>query len=360
MGLLGRRVTLRHVATACAGLSLGFFSVAINLSNSVPLFLGILLLLATVILSPKSNASLHPGVTGLLGALVALSLLAAVFPARVPDLNYHKTTLAIGVWVVLMFMFYLRPLTFNSLAWSVPFWLTHAAVTTYQGITHTAPVAGRADGLTGIPNIAGGFLVIGILYLAFTRHRWLALPLVVALPFTGTRLAVIVLVVLLVLMALPIWRGARVGRPWLFAAVCIIVLATTQAVFGEETKRTSLIRLVGGFDVLLDDVVTYRMQGQEPIPADTNNILAEALRPHGYIGPYGVHSVPLRLFWELGLLGSVAWGAATLILLFRRIGSPVWWVFLSITLLSTLDYYTWMPLSVSAFWWLCASVLARE
>jgi len=117
--------------------------------------------------------------------------------------------------------------TKETLAWVVPAWLLHAALIIYQAFTNWVILGegGQAiqsslqqewlvrgvapTGLSFNANLAAGFLVMGIIYLLTTRFRWLAVPLLLALPLTGSRWAALVCVALIVGMVLmkrvPVW-----------------------------------------------------------------------------------------------------------------------------------------------------------
>jgi hypothetical protein len=233
--------------------------------------------------------------------------------------------------------------TEQVLAWALPGIGVHAALALYQGIAHLGE---RASGIAANANIAAGLLILGVATLAPTRYRYWAFPLLLALIFTGSRLGLIVAVSLLI--------GVGIRHSWRFVLRAIGVMALTAVLFFPAVQ----VVFRKGNAIRLDAVSRVSPSRLAAVPqVSPSNVSPPrvglpGVLPAGYAGDFGLHNVPLRLWVELGALGSLVWAGMSLWGLTRRLWTPAWWCLLALVGLSTLDYYTWVPLSVSAFWWL--------
>lgn len=277
-----------------------------------------------------------------------------------PSFGLQST--AIAMWVLLMCLLMRLPLTMSVFAWTLPPVLAHALVAIWQGVGNLPLSYHRVTGLTGSPSTASGLLVIPFVYLATTRFRWLGLPLIAALPFTGARLAVMIIALLLPIIAWKLsWRFA-LATIATFVFTCVIFWPQTSAAYGIQSGRLTPNKLVNDVEVRLSPPPTPAEQPATPTtlpPQEEKTFLLRPFLPLGYIGDKGVHNVPLRLWYELGILGSLLWIGLTGYGLFRHPWTPAWWVLLAIASISQLDYYTWFPMSVSAFWWIAIKLQAQ-
>ena len=281
--------------------------------------------------------------------------------------------------------------------WSflTPVWLIHAGMVIYDGVTAWGY---RADGLAGNPNVAAGFLVLGIIWfmppaISIPRVERQPLPtsqsstlqaapakspreqrdavsriltsttlvtLLVALPFTQSRLAIAVLVLV----------GLVAYRPKLTPRMVALGVA---AVGIGLTLTMSFDRI--GPEVLLDDLAARLPILRIPRPWPVGHIDDSDLSSWDTPRVETMHNVPVKLATELGIGAGLAWVALTMLAL-RKQGSvqPVYenggfksaqedassnpprktcpvhfYMLLAVALLSMLDFY---PFTVMGWaWW---------
>jgi hypothetical protein len=257
---------------------------------------------------------------------------------------------------------------------------------------------GTNTGLTNNPNLAAGFLAIGIVYLMTSNRplfQALSLPLVVALLFTGSRWGILVPVAVIGVMAL---SGAV---PWRVLAGAILVPLLTVVAMG----------LMGhGYQIAGYGSITSVLN---PIVTDVGVRLAvphiPTFLPSGVAAHPGLHNVPLRIAVESGIIAAGIWVLITgyALLGFRKHPQQEWapqheakhdqyhplcndlphssfahragetreigrgnpqdqpikkahrWLLLTLVLLSILDYYTWMG-HIGGFWWLLIGLLTKR
>jgi hypothetical protein len=268
-----------------------------------------------------------------------------------------EMTAGVVLWMAPAMLLYLATDAHRVFIWLIPAVLIHAALIIVEGLTHWYLVEnvmvrdGNAynTGLSNNPNLAAGFLVIGIIYLMASRRpllQALSLPLVVALLFTGSRWGIIVPVAVIGVMAL---SGAI---PWRVLAGGILALFITVVGVG----------LVGG---------GYQIAGYGSITAAFNPMVTDVgvrlaiphlptFLPHGVAEHPGLHNVPLRIAIENGVIAAGIWvGITGWALVSRDSGQPLHrWLLITLVLLSVLDYYTWMG-HLGGFWWLLIGLLTK-
>ncbi len=342
------RLDRRTVASACFALFL-VSSLLIRSFASNWLGVGWIALYAGFFIAPMS---IRPrwAFWALVGILVshALAIPGSIFWG---DSNWVLTA-GVVVWMAPALLLYLSDGTDRVWAFLVPAWLLHAGLIIYGGFTNWHWEQGiliRGEVPTGLshnPNLAAGFLTLGIVYLMTTRARWLTPPLFVALLFTGSRWGLLVCAGVLLAMA------ARRTISWkpLAGGVAAALLGVT---------------LVASFTPLPYHVAGFASVGEamHGVSGDIGTRLAmphlPSLLPRGVAEHPGLHNVPLRIAYENGIVAAVMWLAVTGWALTKQRGATAWWLLLTLTLLSTLDYYAWMG-HLGGFWWLLVGLLVKR
>ena len=284
------------------------------------------------------------------GAMLATAWVAVPVSAAIGS-GEAGMTLAIALWVTLMGGILCLRVSAGAFAWAMPWIGLHALTVLWQGLhPEGLPYELRAHGITGTPSSGAGLLLIGVVYAAAARRRYWMILFAAAIPSTGARLALGALILLLPAIA---WKSG-----WLWTLAAILVTVAVVAVLWEQT----------GVALRIADGLVAEGQG---LVADTNmrvtapfmETRADHLKgiiPMGASGDAATHVLPLRLWYELGAIGGIAWGLMTWGSLTKRPFTPAWWVIATLTGLSLLDYYGWMPLSISAFWWLAVKVQSES
>ena len=291
----------------------------------------------------------RPTVLAGYGALLGMAWLAVPVSAAIGS-SEADMTLGIALWVTLMGGILCLKVTGGAFAWAMPWVGLHALSILWQAWhPATLPYSQRAHGIEGTPSSGAGLLLLGIAYVGATRNRYWALLFAVALPSTGARLAFGAFVLLLPAFA---WKN---GKLWTLATA--LAVAGTVAVLWEQPGVA--LRIADGFvaegESLLDGA-HYRAT----LPFNETASHLAGIIPLGASGDAATHTLPLRLWYEIGAIGGIAWGLMTWSSLTRRMFTPAWWVMFTLTGLSMLDYYGWMPLSISAFWWLAVKVQSES
>ena len=290
---------------------------------------------------------------GLIALLVFHAL--AIPGSLIWGIGNWEFTAGVLLWMAPAMLLYLAADAYRIFVWLIPAFLVHAILVIFEGLTHWYLVndvmvrQGLNTGLTNNPNLAAGFLAIGIVYLMASKRplfQALSLPLLVALLFTGSRWGILVPMAVIGVLAL---SGAI---PWRVLAGGILALFIT--VFG--------VGLIGG---------GYQIAGYGSITAAFNPMVTDVgvrlaiphlptFLPHGVAEHPGLHNVPLRIAVENGIIAAGIWIAITGWALIPRDGSqPLHrWLLITLVLLSVLDYYTWMG-HLGGFWWLLIGLLAK-
>jgi len=225
----------------------------------------------------------------------------------------------------------------------IPVFTVHAGLVIGQGIY----LHQRASGLIHNPNLAAGMLVLGLTYcLTSPRYRLWAVPMIVALPFTGSRWGSLVALGLIGL----IWLLKQTNWRPIIASLAIVT-ATIWLTWYLIPENYRLLESIGASV----DRATY----------DTfHRLRAEDFTwtglPMGVNGSDGIHSVAVRIFVEWGALAAVAWAGLTGYCLLRRPwGTAAWWLLLAWTGLGILDYYPIMG-HFAAWWFVLTGMRLKE
>lgn len=323
--------------------------------------IGLAALSGAWVLSPKRT-----GPKVLFLALVSIpgTWIIAALGAELWGFGLLDATVTLALWWGVMLALYTVAQQTSLLAFLIPTWLLQAAVTIRDGVEGIV----RTSGLTDSPNVSGGFLVLGIIYLLTTRFRWLALPLMVALPFTGSRWASLVLVLVVVGIV-----SKRIVPLRFMATIVAAAILLTAPFFGTISPGYRLPALPQEeyITTLMQNLKTdvrYRLTWspaeavvKEPGFQWSTPASLLGVAPMGFMGANGIHSVPERMAYELGFVPLAIWGLVGLwALCIKPRWTATWWMLLAFLGLCSLDYYAWMPFTISAFWWTLLALRVKE
>lgn len=285
------------------------------------------------LVSPKSLKSRWVGV-GVI--VICLSAIIAI-PGTIwwGDHKLPQTTI-IALLTLPLVVFYLANNQHRVFAYLRPVFFIHAGVTVWHGLF----IDGRASGITGNPNPAGAFLVLGSVYFLCGKNKWLALPLMGALPFTGARWSLFV--VLAIIIGLTIARHLN----WRYMASALILGAFIWILAGDSLAEKYRVPELSLIPVHLNGDISARL----PL------IRTPSFAPRGHTddGPPNEtpHNVPLRMAVETGILSGLAWALLGGLALWRTPRFDVsWWLLLAVVMLSMFYYFPWIE-RMGGFWWL--------
>ncbi|HLE79920.1 MAG TPA: hypothetical protein VJA25_01345 [Dehalococcoidia bacterium] len=354
-----RQIVRRYAAALCFTVALGLYVAAPPVSSPLLSLAWAFMLLGAVLGTP----TLGERRTFSLLLLVIISAVIAIPISHWFVADPWVLTAIVALSVLPMIAFYLAAEARLILPMLVPVALVHALWVLWQGIEQGAV---RATGLTTNANAAAGILLIGaVVVLPNRRLRWLGLPLLMAVPFTGTRGITGLAAVLMVGMAL---AGLL---PW--RTLCILVATVFVATVpwwnlidagyrwndvppppGQITQHASAIFRTwappitanGNEPELIRNALTslYRRWDGQAVPT---------ILPRGYTEPGTPHNVPWRIAVELGIPSGLAWVYLSVRALRQRsIRDTQWWLLLAIVLMGQLYYwFAWLGLA-GALWWM--------
>lgn len=231
------------------------------------------------------------------------------------------------------------------LYWLIPVWYLQAVMMAWQWFT--GPFGERAVGFSGNANAGSSFLLLGAIFLAtHPRLKWLAVPLLVAIPFSGSRWTLLVGIAIFTLMFVSrhvAWKYIAVGIMTAFALLMSAQHSELQVALrvGESPKQT----FTNG-----ETHAIYRLT-----PPRATLTTVKTVIPQGFIDS-NLHNVPMRMTVETGILSALAWIAVGIVGLACAPRGYKWWMMLAVYLLSAMYYFTWVG-PLGAFWWLLASQL---
>lgn len=217
------------------------------------------------------------------------------------------------------------------LRWLIPVWLIHAGVSLAQWLDGVY----RVTGISSNANVGSAFLLLGCVYLLNGHHRarWLMIPLVTALPFTGSRWVAVVASLILVTFFLSgkaDWRYIALG---IALTTAIVLIVGWRDIYESYNRPSTLMAHLNGLEY------------------QTQLALPPSWTPRGFYDS-GIHNVPWRMMHETGILSGLAWMGATLYgLLWKPRFDNRWWLLLTVALLSVMYYHTWVG-PLGGFWWL--------
>ncbi len=256
--------------------------------------------------------------------------------------GFWEQTLSLAVWMTPLLGFYIIDIDRGLLKWWIPLLALQALVIVIQG-SFLGEI--RSTGLTAHPGVSGGILLVGIIILVLdSPKKWqILIPLfVIAILFTGSRLSILVLV--LILIGFFLVTGFKYLRVYLTNHPILIgasLLPLLLLLVSPSTVPQGL-RLDGNYTSTLQRDITSRTEVTEPL----------SLLPQGYFHSDGLHSVPTKVAAQMGIPAAVLLTVLTLWSLTRRpLFTSDWWILMSLVLMSILELYPWLgPLSV--VWWL--------
>ncbi len=245
----------------------------------------------------------------------------------------------------------------------MPSLLITAVIIIFQGVTGQP---GRMKGVFDSPNPVAGILVIGALMLLPTRFRWLAIPMTVAIPFTGSRLALLTLVISVGIMLIA--RVAPLKSTVAIGIISIGVLLPFLDVIGNNTRvftpgiaatasSPATDRRYTNVEAKAAHDLNVRLTVLERPGIVPKGFVYDPLRPvhEHYNGP--PHNVALRIGIEWGYTALIAWAALTIwALVYGYRNSAPWHILMAVIFLGSLDYYVHVgPLAWA--WWLAIGLM---
>jgi hypothetical protein len=272
-------------------------------------------------------------------AVIAISAVAAIpVSAFIDGRSPFGSAFNAGLTLLLFPMLFVQNVKriFYAL---IPAWFLQAGMMVWQWFIQ-GRMDGRAEGLAFTNDNAGSaFVLLGILFLLNQpRLRWLAVPLIIVIPFSGSRWTIIVGLVLLI----GLFASRRI--PWRWVLVGIV--AGLMLVGVTQWERLNIATRGGNALQQSGQDATGRLAGGAPI------LTPMLLLPQGFLPFSPLHDVPLRMALETGLLSALAWVAVGILVLYRKPRHGyTWWMMLAVCLLSIMYYHTWIGMT-GAFWWL--------
>ena len=268
-----------------------------------------------------------PRAWAVLGVIV-LSHLAAI-----PGAVWFGT----GNWILTVSAFYwlLPALVVFLIADARVFtWLIWIAVIHAGSILWFVGSPGYPSGLTFNANVGAGLLIVGIgLTFGMRRHWWAIVPLICAVPLTGSRLAVLGIIVIISL--------SLVTNSLTWRRVIGAVVLCGVSFYGAWVHSITLESVINDIGVRWE------------VPAWPD------LFPHGVVEHLGLHNVPLRMAREAGIVAAAGWLILSAWALIRYRNTPAWWLMGVILLLSIVDHYTWR-VHLGTLWFLAAGIQLRD
>ena len=276
-------------------------------------------------------------------AWVLLGIIVLSHMAAIPGALWFGT----GNWILTVSAFYwlLPALVVFLIAdarvftWLIWIAVIHAGSILFSSLWFVEP-SGNPSGLTFNPNVGAGLLIVGIgLAFGMRRHWWAILPLICAVPLTGSRSAVLGMIVIIGLSFFTnnlTWRrftGAA-GHGFLYEQFGV----SFYAAWVYSITLASVINDIG---------VRWEVPGWPDF------------FPHGVVEHLGLHNVPLRMAREAGIVAAAGWLILSAWALSRSRNTPAWWLMVAILLLSIVDHYTWR-VHLGTLWFLAAGILLRD
>ncbi len=327
-------------ASPLIALSIGIAVSQPGLNNPILLVMWACLLCG-VYLAPRRKVSRKQF---MLLAIIPASALIAV-PVSFFTSGEWAATIVLAIFTFGLFPLFLVDNLNRVLPWIIPVWALHAGMMAWQRVTEDAGI-NRLGGLAINQNVASSFLLLGAIYLVHTRFKWLSVPLLVTILFTGSRWSTLV--------AAGVFAAIFICRKidWRYLLVGMVVSVGVVSFLGWDS-------IIQGYRVHGDTglaPVSEMIERNRSDIAYRWNIPSGSLFliPTGYIGS-SLHNVPARMATETGLLSALAWLGFTGwgLWKFERL-SGRWWMLLAVSLLSMMYFLTWLG-PLGAFWWLLLS-----
>ncbi len=275
--------------------------------------LPILLSFGALLVLPRSRGPgwLWAGLVLILG-----SSIAAIFVAPNPP------TVLLAFFTVSFAVYYITDTDERLFHWMAPGWLILAFTVILERAQYPLE---RASGFAQHSNISAGFLLLGLIFALHShRLRWIAYPVVLAVPFTGSRwvllLAIAAIAGISLSQRLPMRSTAMLG---------LLLILGVWLAGGLQVARNG-----DGYGAIITDLQMRTGQRVTPSPL-----------PSGFSVGSPNHIVPLRMAEEAGILSALAWVGLIGVLLWRRPRFTLtWWMLAAVGAVSLMSYYFWIPL----------------
>lgn len=279
-----------------------------------------------------------------LGLIIGGSAITAIVVSPVVGRNAPATAFLASLTLLLIPMMFVRNVEKIFYA-MIPLCYIQAIWMAWQWFTQ--PLGVRATGLALNANAGSSLLLIGAVFLAtHPRLKWLAVPLLVAIPFSGSRWVLIVGMLVFGLLFI-----SRIV-PWRYTLIGVTISATLLFATQHEQLRAVYRATRSPVGTVESGEAHAKYRLTPPVPLTTLSVFI----PKGFIDS-NLHNVPLRMTVETGLISGAAWLAMGVLVLYRRPRYGYsWWMMLTICLLSIMYYHTWVG-PMGAFWWLLAGKL---
>ncbi len=281
--------------------------------------------------------------------LLLLSVILAVPGSILWEDRFTRPTFAHMIWILPFLGLYLIANKEALLQWIIPLLALQSFVVILEGLQERE--AFRQQGLLDNPNPAGALLAIGTVYLLTTRFRWLAPFTILGLQFTGSRSALVALILVLVIMGI-VWIFKRYKMHWGPIIVTVLLLIPILGLniggAGSQFKRGAQPWTI---DMITKGISDYSLRlelTQSP-----------SFIPKGITHSWGLHSLPERLSVEFGIIAGICWTFVTIYGLFiRPYFNGSWWILLTIIILSLSEYSVWLG-PLAALWWLTLGIRVK-
>ena len=265
----------------------------------------------------------------LVGGLLLSGLLSIPGAALSENLVEASATMVLVI-APLALLFFAKSDLLPRLGWYLlPVIGVHSGMVLFDAAQHASQ---RVTGLSLNPNPAAGLLLLASIWLLqCPRVRWLAVPMLAGLPFTGSRLSLAILALVLGFMVL----RHMVPKSVALASMCLVVVTVIMIPNPRLGNTTA--------GILSTDVAVRIEAPQPPSLFPVGVTESRLLRAS--------HNVPMILASEWGALAAICWVGLTLGLLVQNKGRTRYsWLLVALFVTSMLDLYTWGG-SMGAAWW---------
>lgn len=257
-------------------------------------------------------------------------------------------TLYLGI----MFYVFLSTREIRERIWLfiVPISLIHSIVCLMQGIFNVYPYhmdcqgSGRAYGLTHNPDAVSAILAFSIIFYR-GKFKWLIPIPLVAIWFTGSWIAIFV-IVLLGFYSL-YQQKMKIDKKWFLSMLIVLIVFISFLILFTDLNELwgqegALDKIENGFDIRFDN---YEL----------------AMDELGFIGngfQFGfnneasgvIHNVPLIIAWEFGIIAGLCW-IWIIVYSFWKTNGLIRLAILAVFLLSLGDCYLWRMNGMAPYFW---------
>ena len=281
--------------------------------------------------------------------ILLLSVLAAIPGSILWGRGLTGITAYNVAWILPFGLLYLVCNKEEILKWLIPLFTLHALVVLYEGITE----GGRQSGLLDNANPAGALLTIASIYLLTTRFRWIAPLTMVGVFFTGSRSAILGLLIVLGIMGL-VWLYKRYNIHW---KPVLLTIAVSICMFSFNVGNVSDDYLIPRGASFSD--LSFITIGIEDYKKRIRLEEIPSFIPKGITNSWELHSLPERVAVEFGIIAGVTWIFLTIYGLSRKPRlNGSWWILFTIVVLSFSEYSIWLG-PLAALWWMTLGIRTK-